>query len=84
MVNTGSIPVGPSHSEMRLLIHPGDVLKSGPKAQRILTSDLNLEGMTEQSTDFFYSEVSEAGYMEEVFLRKGGTAECDEENAMRR
>ena len=51
MVNMGLIPVGPSHSEVRLLINPRDVLKSGPKARRILRSGLNLEGMAEQLTD---------------------------------
>ena len=51
VVNTGSIPVGPKHDEVRLLIHRGDVLKSGPKARRILRLGLNLEGMAEQSTN---------------------------------
>ena len=54
VVNTGSIPVGPSHGEVSLLIHPWDVLKSGPKARSILRSGLNLEEMAEQSTDIFY------------------------------
>ena len=51
VVNTGPIPVVPSHGEMRLLIHPGNVLNLGPKARRILRSGMNLEGMAEQSTD---------------------------------
>ena len=53
VVNTGSIPIGPSHGDVCLLIHPGDVLKSDPKARSILRSGLNLEGMAEQSTDVF-------------------------------
>ena len=56
VVNIGSIPVGSSHSEVRLLIHLGDVLKSGPKAWRILRSGLNLEGMDEPSTDFLFDK----------------------------
>ena len=46
-------PVGPSHGERCLLIQPGDVLKSGPEAQRILRSGLDLEGMAEQSPILF-------------------------------
>ena len=53
MVYTDSIFVGPSHGEVRLLIHPGGVLKSDPKAWRILRSGLNLEGMAEQSSDLW-------------------------------
>ena len=55
MVNTGSIPVGPSHGEVCLLIHSGDVLTSGPTTQGILRSGKNLEGMAEQSTEFIGS-----------------------------
>ena len=53
VVNGGSIPVGSSHGKVRLLIHPGAVLKSGPKARRILRSDLTLKGMAGQSTEFY-------------------------------
>ena len=51
VVIMGSIPSGSSHGEVRLLIDPGDVLKSGPKARRILRSGLSLDGM-EQTTVF--------------------------------
>ena len=57
MVNMGSIPVGPSHGEVCLLIHPGDRLRSGPKARSILRSGLNLEGMAEQSTELLDSNL---------------------------
>ena len=57
MVNTGSIPLGPSQSKVCLLIHPRDVLKSGPKARRNLRSGLNLEGIAEQSTDVFLEPI---------------------------
>ena len=42
VVNTGSIPVAPTHGEVsqhgkvHLLTPPGDMLESGPKARRIL------------------------------------------------
>ena len=31
LVNVGSIPTGPTHGEVRLQPHPGDVLKSTPE-----------------------------------------------------
>ena len=34
-------------------VHPGDVLKIGPKARSILRSGLNLKGLVEQLSDFF-------------------------------
>ena len=37
----------------RVLIRPGDVLKSDPKARKFLISGLNMEGMAVQATDFF-------------------------------
>ena len=43
VVNTGSIPVGPSHGEVHLLMHPGDVLKSTPNVRKSPRSGLNLE-----------------------------------------
>ena len=44
VVNTGSIPTGPTHSELGLQPHPGDVLKSTTNVRKSLRSGLNLEG----------------------------------------
>ena len=44
LVNVGSIPTGPTHSEGHLQPHPGDVLKSTPKVRKSPRSGLNLEG----------------------------------------
>ena len=57
MVNTDLISVGSSHGEVRLLSHPSNVLQSCQMAHRNLRSGLNLEGMAEQSTNFFSTRV---------------------------
>ena len=41
VVNMDLILAGPTHSEVSLLIHPGDVLKFGSKSRRILRSGLS-------------------------------------------
>ena len=44
LVNVGSIPTGPTHGEVRLQPHPGDVRKSTPNVRKGPRSGLNLEG----------------------------------------
>ena len=44
LVNVGSIPTGPTHGEVCVQPHPGDVLKSAPNVRESPRSGLNLEG----------------------------------------
>ena len=53
VVNVGSIPTGPTHSEGRLQPHPGDVLNSTPKVRMSPRSGLNLEGRLSDPQLFF-------------------------------
>ena len=44
VVNVGSIPTGPTHGEVWLQQHPGDVLKSTPNVRKSPRSGLNVKG----------------------------------------
>ena len=44
LVIVGSIPIGPTHGEVWLQPHPGDVLKSTPNVWKSPRLGLNLEG----------------------------------------
>ena len=54
LVNVGSIPTGPTHAEVCLQPHPGDVLKSTPKVRKSPRSGLNLEGRLSDPLILFF------------------------------
>ena len=58
LVNVGSILTGPTHGEVCLQPHPGDVLTSTPKVRKSPRSGLNLEGRLSDPQNYNGFELS--------------------------
>ena len=80
MVNVGSVYTGPTHGEVRLQPHPGDVLKSTPNVRKSPGSGMNLEGKVSDTQIVFGYFSSKTRF---VVLKKVGrtvgTASIDDD-----